>query len=89
MGKEVLKTYDQILRDQLKKSTTEMVESKKRNSALVHYIPTHTVIRLNSNTTKVRIVYHISAKTVKENKILKECMNQRPITLKGLCILLL
>ena len=55
MDKELLKTYDQILQDQLKKGMLEKVDSKKCNSALVHYIPHDAVVEPN-NTTKVRIV---------------------------------
>lgn len=67
----------------------EKVKSKACNSALVHYIQHHAVIRLNNNTTKVRIVYDASAKMKKGNKSLKECMYWGPVILKDLWILLL
>ena len=70
MDKKFLKTFDQILQDQLNKEMIEKVDSKKRNSVLVHYIPHHAVINPNNNTPKVRIVYDASSKTKKGNKSL-------------------
>lgn len=74
MDKELCKTHYQIVQGQFKKEMTEKVETKKCNSALLHYIPYHATIKPNNNTTKMRIVYDTSVKTKEGNKSLNECM---------------
>lgn len=72
-----------------KKGMTEKVESKKFNSALLHYISHDAAIKPNNNTTKVRIVHDTSTKTKGGNTSLNKCMYQGPVILKDLCTLLL
>ena len=59
---EVLKHYDDVIRDQRKQGIVEPVEQGTDNGVgEVHYLPHHEVIRVDKDTTKLRIVYDASA----------------------------
>ena len=55
----------------------------------VHYIPHHEVLTLNKATTKIRIVYHGSAKCKKTDKSINECLHRGPVMIEDLVGLLL
>ena len=59
----VLREYDHIIRDQLKKSIVEPVTEETPTSNRLHYLPHHAVIRSDKSTTKVRVVYDASARS--------------------------
>ena len=86
---EVLKMYDDILQDQLKKNVIEKVDDQTIEGDLKHYIPHHGVITPHNTTTKLRIVYDASAKAKKSNTSLNECLYRGPVILEDLSALLL
>ena len=60
---EVLQEYNAIMQEQLKLGIIEKV-SNDRSEATdndIHYLPHHAVIRMDKQTTKIRIVYDASA----------------------------
>lgn len=79
----LLKRYDSVIQDQLKKGIIEKVTEKDGN--LVHYIPHHAVITPHKSTTKLRIVYDASSKVNKDVKSLNECLYRGPVMLNNLC----
>ena len=58
---EVLQTYDNIIKEQLKGGIIEKV-AELEASERQHYLPHKAVVRENAETTKVRIVYDASSK---------------------------
>ncbi|XP_066935525.1 uncharacterized protein [Clytia hemisphaerica] len=63
--------------------------SEMNNANRKHYIPHHVVVKPDSTTTKLRIVYDASAKTRKDNKSLNECLYRGPVIMEDLCGLLM
>ena len=53
---KVLKQYDVVIREHLQSGVVEIVPQD------VHYLPHRTVVRLDRDTTKVRVVYDVSSK---------------------------
>ena len=61
----MVEKYAEIIEDQLKQGIIEKVRSEvQSNGTSKHYIPHHAVINPSKASTKVRIVYDASAKTV-------------------------
>ena len=61
---EVLKHYDDVIRDQDKQGIVEPVGQGTNNGVgKVHYLPHHEVIRVDKDTTKLLIVYDASAQS--------------------------
>ncbi|XP_053406659.1 uncharacterized protein LOC123538298 [Mercenaria mercenaria] len=85
---ELLKRYDDVIKDQLEKGIIEKVD-RELSDGLRHYIPHHVVIKPEKSTTKMRIVYDASAKTRKEYKSLNECLYRGPVLLHDLCGILM
>ena len=76
---EVLKHYDDVIRDQQKQGIVEPVEQGVNNGVgKVHYIPHHEVIRVDKDTTKLRIVYDASARSGKNSLSLTNCLYAGP-----------
>ncbi len=76
---EVLKHYDDVIRDQQKQGIVEPVEQGVNNGVgTVHYIPHHEVIRVDKDTTKLRIVYDASARSGKNTSSLNDCLYAGP-----------
>ena len=86
---ELLKQYDSIMQEQLRRGIIEKVSADSEEGRLKHYIPHHPVITPSKTTTKVRLVYDASAKTKKSNNSLNECLYRGPVLLQDLCGLLL
>ncbi|XP_057296720.1 uncharacterized protein LOC130625638 [Hydractinia symbiolongicarpus] len=87
---KLLHLYDEMIRSQVEKGVLERVDpSEVNNQTKKHYIPHHGVIKADSATTKLRIVYDASAKTKKGNKSLNECLHRGPVIMEDLCGLLL
>ena len=61
---EVLLEYDAIIRDQLEKGIVERVQPMEKEPDKIHYLPHHPVIRRDKDTTKVRVVYDASSRSI-------------------------
>ena len=76
---EVLKHYDDVIRDQEKQGIVEPVEQGTNNAVgKVHYLPHHEVIRVDKDTTKLRIVYDASARSGRNTPSLNDCLYAGP-----------
>ena len=82
---EMLLEYDKIIRDQLQAGIIETVEPEltKRGAEAcsklpVHYLPHHGVVRQDSQTTKLRIVYDGSARGLGDLYSLNDCLQTGP-----------
>jgi len=69
---ELLREYDEIFREQLKSHVNEKVPKGELNCEGAYYICHFAVIRSNRETTKLRIVFHRSAKCNKETLSLND-----------------
>ena len=74
---EVLESYDQIMKEQLKQGIIEEV-SELETSTKTSYLPHQAVIRQEAETTKLRIVYDASAKEGKHGISLNDCLHVGP-----------
>ena len=74
---EDLKTYDDVIQQQLKDGIVEPVPENP-DGKHVHYLPHHAVIRREAETTKLRIVYDCSAKERKYDKSMNDCLHIGP-----------
>ena len=54
--------YDNAIKEQLAKGIVEIVSEP--HNAHVHYLPRHAVIRHDKETTKMRVVYDASARSM-------------------------
>ena len=80
--------YDKIIRDQLEAGIIEIVTPDSTNQAVgtptlsynlpVHYLPYHGVVRQDSQTTKLRIVYDGSARALGDLYSLNDCLQTGP-----------
>ena len=85
---EMLIEYDKIIRDQLEAGIIEIVKPDLTNQAVgtrtlsynlpVHYLPHHGVVRQDSQTTKLRIVYDGSARALGDLYSLNDCLQMGP-----------
>ena len=58
----LLHDYDRIIQEQIEKGIVEDVPTHEADSSPMHYLPHHAVVRVDKDTTKLRIVYDASAK---------------------------
>ena len=79
---ELLHEYDKIIQEQLQLRIVELVSddigdmvSDKR---VIHYLPHHGVVRRDSQTTKLRVVYDGSARAMGEKYSLNDCLQKGP-----------
>ena len=63
--------YDSIIKDQLRSGVIERV-AELEGVCKVHYLPHQAVIRKDTETTKLRIVYDVSAKESKNGTSLND-----------------
>ena len=88
---ELLKEYDQIIKEQLSSGIVEEVPEKEvekievtniqssdAHSENMYYIPHHAVIRQNRETTKLLVVYDGSAKSNNQPYALNDCLETGP-----------
>ena len=76
---EVLKHYDDVIRDQEKQGIVEpVVQGTNNGVGKVHYLPHHEVIRVDKDTTKLRIVYDASARSGRNTPSLNDCLYAGP-----------
>lgn len=73
---EILREYDSIIRDQLRRGIVEEVGDSDVAPDMIHYLPHHAVIRHDKETTKVRVVYDASARS--NGTSLNDCLHTGP-----------
>ena len=73
----ILKEYDDIIHDQLRKGIIEAVPACETPPRVTHYLPHHAVLRRDKSTTRVRVVYDASAKNA-NNPSLNDCLLKGP-----------
>lgn len=73
---EILREYDSVIREQLRKGIVEMVEKPGEGEVgRTHYLPHHAVIR-DKATTKLKVINDASARS--NGAALNDCVNTRP-----------
>ena len=73
----LLKEYDATVKDQLARGIVEVVnEPEEQVSGEIHYVPHHTVIGVDKETTKLRVVYDASARG--DGSLLNDCLYSGP-----------
>ena len=74
---EILREYNAIIQDQINRGVVEVVlDSEVAQEGRVHYLPHHAVIRNDKMTTKLRVVYNASARSVGPS--LNDCLYTGP-----------
>ena len=76
---QILKQYDEVIKDQLRNGIEEIVtEGKEMDAGKVHYLPHGEAIRMDKETTnyKIRVVYDASAK--RNGPSLNDCLYAGP-----------
>ena len=74
---EILREYAAIIEDQLQSGIIEEVIELER-APKVHYLPHQAVVRKESATTKVRVVYDASSREGKVEACLNDCLHVGP-----------
>ena len=74
---EILEEYDPIIKQQLKEGIIEPVPERPTGKRIT-YNPHQPVVREETATTKVRVMYDASAKATKGVKSLNECLHTGP-----------
>ena len=77
-NKELLRDYDNVIKDQVKSGIIEAVPEHNYDQAPMHFLPHHGVIRSNRETTKLRVVFDGSAKSDKSTASINECLEKGP-----------
>ena len=78
---ELLREYDQIIRDQERAGIIEQIpdaEAHVSKDCNIHYLPHHAVVRSDHDTTKLRVVYDGSAKTLDREYSMNDCLETGP-----------
>ena len=78
--------YDKIIKDQLKSGIIEIIKHESPSETSqddcckprLHYLPHHGVVRQDSQTTKLRIVYNGSARALGDQYSLNDCLQTGP-----------
>ena len=86
--KALLREYQKILDDQIKKQIIEKVTDSDRNKFPIHYLSHRPVIRSNAKSTKVRIVFDASCRESSRSPSLNDCLLQGPCNLPQVATLL-
>ena len=73
---EILKQYDHVIREQLQSGVVELPQDQIPQPGSVHYLPHRAVVRLDRDTTKVRVVYDASSKMFGPS--LNDCLHVGP-----------
>ena len=74
---EKFKAYDDIIKAQIEDWLVERA-SVIPNANKEFYLPQKPVFREGAETTKLRVVYHLSAKSRRESPSLNECLQKGP-----------
>lgn len=76
---EVARQYNDVIQEQREQGIIEPVEQSINNGVgKVHYIPHHEVIRVDKETTKLRVVYDASAQSGRNTPSLNDCLYAGP-----------
>ena len=74
---ELLKSYAAIIQEQLERGIIKAVTAESIEGPLKHYmyIPHHAVVTPTKTTTKIRVVYDVSAKSrqIKQSLLMSVC----------------
>ena len=74
---EILKQYDHVIKEQLQSGVVELVpQDEIPQPGNVHYLPHRGVVRLDRDTTKIRVVYDASSKVFGPS--LNDCLHVGP-----------
>ena len=74
---QILKHYDEVIRDKLRNGIVEIVtQGKEMSAGKVHYLSHREVIRMDKESTKIRVVYDASAK--RNGPTLNDCLYAGP-----------
>jgi hypothetical protein len=73
---DLLRAYDDVIREQLKSGIVERVHEKGDVPTQVHYLPHHPVVKKDKTTTKVRVVYDASC--AETGLSLNQCLHVGP-----------
>ena len=85
---KTLKEYDNIIQEQIARGIIERVdETSTTDASRVHCLPHHAIIRRGKKTTKLRIVYDASAKSVGPS--LNDCLYSGPSLAENIVDILL
>lgn len=77
-NKELLRDYDNVIKDQVKSGIIEALPENDDNQAHTHFLPHQGVIRTNRETTKLQVMFDESAKTNKSTASINECLEKGP-----------
>ena len=79
---ELLQEYDKIIQEQLQLGIIELVSANSgdmvNDNRVIHYLPHHGVVRKDSQTTKLRVVYDGSARAIGDEYSLNDCLQKGP-----------
>ena len=73
-NKELLRDYDNVIKDQVKSGIIEAVPENDDDQAATHSLPHHGVIRSDREKTKLRVVFDGSVKSDKSTASINECL---------------
>ena len=71
---DILKEYGNMIEEQLQAGVIKKV-AELENAPKIHYLPHQAVVRKESATTKVRVVYDASSKESKSVACLNDCLH--------------
>ena len=86
---ETMTKYNDIVKDQVKMDIIQKIYDNAVKVEIKHYIPHYGVIKSNSCTTKLKVVYDASAKARKTNLSFNKSLYQGRLILENLRSLLL
>ena len=72
---EIFKAYDQVIRGQLLNNVIEKVSENQNENPKEFFLPHRPVIRQNAESTKLRVVYNVSAKS-ESGYSLNDCLEK-------------
>ena len=75
----LLKSYDNVIRQQLDLGIIETVQNTDTSLANTYYLPHHPVLTPSKSTTKICIAYDASSKEKCGNNSLNECLHRGPV----------
>ena len=88
-NKELLKSYNDIIKNQLEDGIIEEINPNKSVNTATHYLSHHCVVREDKSSTKVRMVLDGSAKANKNSISLNSCLQAGPSLVNNLASVLL
>ena len=81
---DLLQKYGDILQEQERRGFIEKVDESEPTNNKVHYIPHHPVVKKESSTTPIRIVYDCSCRMSPEHSSLNDSLMNTPPALNDL-----